>query len=129
MLGGTLLVIAALVVALVVVAAITVFAIVDTTVSVLVAAVVVVVASSHCVGLLRPAFAGEVFELASVALFELVAHLALRVESIVVHLQTAIIRSVLQEQRWNNQGQAVQVYEGERKREKLTYYLELKKTQ
>ena len=38
-------------------------------------------------------------------------------------------RSVLQEQRWNNQGQAVQVYEGERKREKLTYYLELKKTQ
>jgi len=35
--------------------------------------------------------------------------------------------SVLQEQRWNNQGQAVQVIEVGQKM-KLTYYLELKKT-
>ncbi len=90
-LGGTLLVVAALVVALVVVAAITAFAVVDLATSVLVAAVVVVAASSHCKGLLRPAFAGKVFELASVALLELVAHLALRIESNLFDLQTAIM--------------------------------------
>jgi hypothetical protein len=36
-------------------------------------------------------------------------------------------RSVLQEQRWNNQGQAVQEKRSEKK--KLTYYLELKTSQ
>ena len=51
------------------------------------------------------------------------------IEAQAAQLAISDSRSVLQEQRWNNQGQAVQVYEGERKREKLTYYLELKKTQ
>ena len=90
-LGGTLLVVAALVVALVVVAAITTFAVVNLATSVLVGVVVVTAASSHCKGLLRPAFAGEVFELASVALLELVAHLALRIKSNLFNLQMAIM--------------------------------------
>jgi hypothetical protein len=58
-LGGPLFVVAALVVTLVIVAAITTFAVVDLATAVLVAAVVVV-AASHRVGLLRPAFVGEV---------------------------------------------------------------------
>ena len=51
------------------------------------------------------------------------------IEAQAAQLAISDSRSVLQEQRWNNQGQGVQVYEGERKREKLTYYLELKKIQ
>ena len=45
----------------------------------------------HRVGLLRPAFAGKVFELASVVLLELMAHLALRIKSNLFGLHTAII--------------------------------------
>ena len=91
-LGRTLLVAAALVVVLVIVVTITVFAVVDTTASVLVAAVVVVVAASlHRVGRLRPAFAGEVFELASVALLEIVAHLVLQVESKIDVVHSSVV--------------------------------------
>lgn len=90
-LGRTLLVVAALVVALVIVATITVFAVVNTTAPVLVVAVVVVAASLHCVGRLRPAFAGEVFELASVALLEIVAHLVLQVESKIDVVHSSVV--------------------------------------
>ena len=92
-LGGALLVVAALIVALVVVAAI---AVVDLATPVLAAAIVVAAAaSSHRVGLLSPAFAGEAFELASVALLELVVHLALCIRSNLFDLHAAIMAVVL----------------------------------